>query len=43
MRLYSFEIVVEQEPCNEGYAARGHRILQNERLVHVEERRIGVP
>lgn len=78
MRFYRFEIVVEQEPDDEGYAAHsptlpgsvssgktfeeakrnireavqqhlealpshGHRILQNERLRHVEERTIEVP
>ena len=78
VRFYRFDIVVEQEPDDEGYAAHsrmlpgsvssgktfeeanrnireaiqqhiealpahGHRILQNERLGHVEERTIGVP
>jgi predicted RNase H-like HicB family nuclease len=76
MRYYRFELVVEQEPDDEGYAAHsptlpgsvgsgktfeegkrnireaiqqhlealpahGHRILQNERFGHVEERTIG--
>jgi predicted RNase H-like HicB family nuclease len=76
MRYYRFEIVVEQDPGDESYAAHsltlpgcvgsgktfeegnrnireaiqqhlealpahGHRILQNERLGHVEERTIG--
>jgi hypothetical protein len=35
--------VIEQEPDDEGDAAHGHRILQNERLGRGEERTIGVP